>query len=103
DLETTEKLIEYVASQTETCRTILRPNSHSSFEQKVREVAEQFIMINQKDMLDIQSSTFKYISANIISGSIEVMKVWLENDMDSSPKEIASLITDLTEGYSNKK
>src|SRR5699024_11752854 len=70
---------------------------------KVREVAEQFIMVNQKDNLDIQSSTFKYISAYIISGSIEVMKVWLENNMDTSPKEIASLITYLTEGYSNKK
>lgn len=102
-LETTEKLIEYFASQKETCLTLLSQNSHSSFEQKVREVAEQFIMVNQKDNLDIQSSTFKYISAYIISGSIEVMKVWLENDMDTSPKEIASLITDLTEGYSNKK
>ena|SRR5699024_744079 len=102
-LQTTEKLIEYFASQKETCLILLSQNSHSSFEQKVREVAEQFIMVNQKNKLNTHPTTFKYISAYIISGSIEVMKVWLQNNMDTSPKEIATLITDLSEGYSNKK
>ena len=41
-------------------------------------------------------ATYQYMSAYMISGSIEVMKMWLENDMDKTPKEIASLITNLS-------
>lgn len=98
-LQMTEKLIEYFATKKTTCLTLLSQNSHSSFEQKVRDVAEQFIMAKQAQKLDIDNTTMKYISAYIISGSIEVMKVWLENNMVTPPKEIAQLIHNLSEGY----
>lgn len=99
-LQMTEKLIKYFATKKEVCLTLLSQNAHSSFEQKVRHVAEEFIIHFQanKEHADM----FPYISAYIVSGSIEVMKVWLQNDMDTPPKKIAKLIKNLSEGYSNK-
>lgn len=98
-LQMTEKLIEYFKAKKTTCLTLLSQNSHSSFEQKVRDVAEQFMMVDQAKKYNTDSTTMKYISAFIISGSIEVMKVWLENDMETSPKDIAKMIKNLSNGY----
>jgi len=97
-LKMTEKLIEYFATKQKECQILLSKNSHSSFEHKVRHIAKQYIMQNQ-EKLGIDQNTFQYISAFIISGSIEIMKVWLDNNMDKSPKEIAKLIIHLSAGY----
>lgn len=95
-IQMTEKLITYFASKKEVCLTLLSQRSHSSFEQKVRHVAEHFIMQNVAHTYQIDTATFEYISAYMISGCIEVMKMWLENDMDKTPEEIARLITNLS-------
>src|SRR5690625_4364581 len=75
-LKMTEKLIEYFATKQKECQILLSKNSHSSFEQKVRDIAKQSIMHNQ-EQIGIDYETSQYISAFIIKGSIEVMKVWL--------------------------
>lgn len=99
-LKMTEKLIEYFATKQKECQILLSENSHSSFEQNIRDIAKQSIMHNQ-EQIGIDYETSQYISAFIIKGSIEVMKVWLQNDMDKSPKEIAKLIIHLSN--SNKR
>lgn len=95
-LQMTEKLITYFASKKRVCLTLLSHNSHSSFEQKVRHVAELFIMQNVTKNNQTDKATYQYMSAYMISGSIEVMKRWLQNNMDKTPKEMAHLITNLS-------
>lgn len=96
-LNMTEKLIEYFATKQKECQILLSKNSHSSFEQNIRDIAKQYIMQNRKQ-IGIDYETSQYVSAFIIKGSIEVMKVWLHNNMDTSPKEIAKLIIHLSNG-----
>lgn len=91
----TVKIIEYFASKHEECQTLLSDNSNSSFEQKVRQVASRYMMQHWPGVLKLEDEMTAYIGAFIISGSIEVMKVWLDNEMDKSPKEIAGVIINI--------
>ncbi|MEI3605000.1 TetR-like C-terminal domain-containing protein [Pseudogracilibacillus sp. SE30717A] len=92
-LEKTVKLIEYFASKQEECQTLLNENSDSSFEKKVSQVARRFMIKNWMEIKPVDHENSEYLSAFIVSGSIQVMKVWLNNGMDKSPQEIAEIIT----------
>ena len=91
----TEKIIEYFASKQEECQILLSDNSNSSFEQKVRQVASRYMMQHWMELTHLDEEMTVYIGSFIISGSIEVMKVWLDNEMDKSPKEIAGIIINI--------
>lgn len=91
----TTKLIEWIGQQQRTCEVLLSPHSHSSFEEKIRKIVHHYLMNDWKKIVT-DERLFHYMSAFIISGSIEVVKTWLANEQDQSPKEIALLIYDLT-------
>lgn len=91
----TEKLMEYFVSKREECLTLLNENSDSSFEKKAGAVARQYIMKSWMDVVPVDAAISEYVSTFIISGSIQVMKVWLQNDMDKSPQEMAQIIFNL--------
>lgn len=96
-LQITEKIIQYFAAKKEECQILLSQNSHSAFEQKVRQVAQHYIMQYYTATSNMDPDTFRYVSAYVVSGSIEVMKVWLNNDMDKPAEEIAKLIMKLSQ------
>ena len=75
---------------------MLSVHKNSSFEKKIRAVAHQFLLADFKKMTLTDERLFDYISAFIISGSIEVVKTWLYNGRDKTPNEIAQLITNLS-------
>lgn len=92
----TEKLIEFIGLKHEECEVLLSAHSGLSFEKKIKRVARKFLLFDSESFLATDERLFDYISAYIISGSIEVVKTWLKNDRDKTPKEIAQLITELT-------
>lgn len=94
----TEKLIEFIGLKHEECEVLLSTHSNLSFEKKIKHVARQFMLFDSKNMIQTDERLFDYISSFIISGSIEVVKTWLKNDRDKTPREIAELITELTSG-----
>lgn len=91
----TEKLIQFIGSKHDTCEVLLSEHSNSTFEQKIRKVAHQFVLSDWKSMTITDERLIDYISAFIISGSMEVVKNWLYNGRDRTPKEIAQLINEL--------
>lgn len=92
-----EKIMDYIAENKDICEALLSENSHSSFEQKVRHVAHQFLTNSWLNVPIENDNIVEYISSFIISGSIQMIKTWLHNGMDKSPKEIAYLITTLVD------
>lgn len=93
-LQMTEKLLEYIVTKQDVCQTLFKENGDTSFQQKVMNVAHQFLMKNWAvDNLNEDNS--EYLTTFIISGSIYVMKSWLYNGMDKTPKEMAELINNL--------
>ncbi|RYG72368.1 TetR/AcrR family transcriptional regulator [Lentibacillus lipolyticus] len=91
-LQMTEKLLEYVASKKEICQTLLSGNGDLSFERRIMDVTRQFLIKSWTDNSDIDERISEYASTFIISGSIYVIKHWLANNLDQSPKQIARLI-----------
>lgn len=93
-----EKLIEFIGSKHEECEVLLSAHSGLSFEKKIKNVARQFLLSDWEKVAITDERLFDYVSAFIISGSIEIVKTWLDNGRNTSPKEIAQLITELTRG-----
>lgn len=91
----TEKLLEYLATRNEECQTLLNENSDSSFQMKVKAVAHHFIMKNLIEANHLDKYLSEYLSSFIVSGSIQMMKLWMEKGMDKSPKEMAEIIINL--------
>ncbi|ALX49589.1 TetR/AcrR family transcriptional regulator [Lentibacillus amyloliquefaciens] len=91
-LKMTEKLLEYVVSKRDICQTLLSGNGDQSFERRVMDVARTFLIKSWIDNNEVDEDISEYASTFIISGSIYVIKHWLANDMDKSPKQMAELI-----------
>ncbi|SHG29716.1 TetR/AcrR family transcriptional regulator [Ornithinibacillus halophilus] len=94
-LQMTIKLLEYFSTKHDECRTLLNENGNSSFEKKVKTVAHRFLMKNWMEINNLDKELSNYLSAFIVSGSIQMMKMWLFNGMDKPPKEMAEIINNL--------
>jgi AcrR family transcriptional regulator len=95
-LRMTEKIFEYVAANSDICRTLLSEHGDSSFKKRVMKVAHEFTVKNWMSSYSIEDSEiFEYGSLFAVSGSIHVLEKWLNNGLDKSPKEIAEIITTL--------
>ncbi|WP_156855648.1 TetR/AcrR family transcriptional regulator [Oceanobacillus sp. AG] len=94
-LKMTEKLISYFAAKQEELIILLNVSDETSFERKVREVAQASIRSEWiiSEQTDQQLSS--YLTAFIISGSVYVLKMWLLGGMEEPPHKMAKLINNL--------
>lgn len=97
----TEKLIKFIGRKQTMCEVLLSPYSNSSFEKKISEIVHEFLLSEWEGITKTEERLFTYRNAFIVSGSIEVVKTWLKNGKDRSPKEIAQLINDLAKHEGN--
>ncbi|SDM81924.1 Transcriptional regulator C-terminal region [Sediminibacillus halophilus] len=97
-LQMIEKLIEYFASKHEVCKTLFNEKVDTTFQKKVMVFAHGVFMNHWTTSNHFEEDASEYLSTFIISGSIHVIKTWLNNDMDKSPKEMAGIINKLING-----
>ncbi|MFG6150203.1 TetR/AcrR family transcriptional regulator [Halobacillus sp. B23F22_1] len=95
-IQMTEKILQYVTENKLMFQTLLNKESAPTFEKRMMELTQRFMM--NKWMIDHYGKIeeTKYLSTFVISGAIHVIKEWLENDMDKSPKEMALMINSFT-------
>ncbi|OAK75473.1 TetR/AcrR family transcriptional regulator [Lederbergia galactosidilytica] len=91
-LKMTERLLEYVVSKYEVCQVLLNENADHTFERRVMHVARSFLIQSKFTHDDVDADISEYVVTYYISGSIYVIKQWVANNMDQSPKQIAQLI-----------
>lgn len=94
-LRMTEKLIEYFQAKHEELEILLKVRGESQFERKVMEVARHLIMHGWNEVEHLGENWSTYISTFIVSGSVQVIKMWLLDGMKESPKDMAILINNL--------
>ncbi|MBB6451648.1 AcrR family transcriptional regulator [Salirhabdus euzebyi] len=94
-LQIIEKLLEYFASKQEECQTLLNEKIDTTFQKKVMAFAQDFFKKNWMTMTQFDEDLTEYVSTFIISGSIHVMKNWLNNGIDKSTKEMAEIVNKL--------
>ena len=95
-LQMTVKILEYIAEKSDICRTLLSENSDIHFQKRGTMITKQFIFKNWITDSKLDQETFEYISLFVVSGSIHVIKNWLENGMNKTPKEMAEIINNFT-------
>lgn len=95
-LQMTKKLLEYITSRYDTCQTLLNENNDPSFERRIMEVAQQFLMMKRQDLHGADPDISQYAGTFLIGGGIHVIKHWLANNMDQPIDQIAQLINNIT-------
>lgn len=91
----TEKIIEYFSTKKDEVQILLNTNGNSSFQLKVMKVAQRYIIKQWKEFERIDDELSEFLSLFIVSGSVQVMKLWLNEGMEKSPKEMAIFINNL--------
>lgn len=100
-LEMIEILLNYASDNFELFYTLLIINRDHSFEKRVMDLARKYLIKNWKNIEEVDAMLYEYGGTFVISGSIYVIKQWMVNRMDRSPKEIAKLITSFKLGVEN--
>lgn len=101
-LKMTEKILEYIARNSDVCQMLLGENSDIHFQKKGMKITQEYIFKNWITDSQFDRETFEYINIFVVSGSIYVIKNWVENGMDKSPKEMAEIINNfINRGLSN--
>ncbi|WP_096201743.1 TetR/AcrR family transcriptional regulator [Bacillus sp. FJAT-45350] len=95
-LQMTEKMLEYIAENRDICQTLLSENGDTSFQNRVMNIAHRFTVKNWLTANKQKSDISEYVGIFVVSGCINVIKCWLENDLDKSPKELANIIIKIT-------
>ncbi|MBU9720188.1 MULTISPECIES: TetR/AcrR family transcriptional regulator [Bacillaceae] len=94
-LQMTEKLLEYIAENRDSCQTLFSEHGDPRFQKKVMMLAHTHLL----KTLEVENTNVpynsEYLSLYIANGSIHVVQHWLKSGMKESPKEIAELITKL--------
>lgn len=91
----TEKLLEYIVTKKDICQTLLNDNGDATFQIRVMTLAQRFLINNWKEENNVDDSVSEYLSTFIISGSIHVIRRWLDRGLDKSPKEMADIINNI--------
>ncbi|CDQ20679.1 DNA-binding transcriptional regulator, AcrR family [Halobacillus karajensis] len=91
-IQMTEKILEYVTENKLMFQTLLNKEAIPTFEKRMMELTQQFMMNNWMKDSAVKWEESEYLSTFVISGAIHVIKDWIENDMDQSPKEMAVMI-----------
>ncbi|WP_212974141.1 TetR/AcrR family transcriptional regulator [Bacillus sp. J14TS2] len=91
-LQLTERLLEYVVSKYEMFQVLLNENADHTFERRVMDVVRSFLIQSKITSDEVDANTSEYVITYLISGSIYVIKQWVANNMDQSPKQLAQLI-----------
>ncbi|MBT2637679.1 TetR-like C-terminal domain-containing protein [Bacillus sp. ISL-39] len=101
-LKMTEKILKYIAKNSDVCQTLLSENSDIHFQKKGMMITQEFIFKNWISDSQLDRETFEYINIFVVSGSIYVIKNWVENGMDKTPREMADIIYNfINRGLSN--
>lgn len=101
-LKMTEKILEYIAKNSDVCQMLLGENSDIHFQKKGMKITQEYIFKNWITDSQFDRETFEYINIFVVSGSIYVIKNWVENGMKKTPREMAEIINNfINHGLSN--
>ncbi|SDZ76197.1 Transcriptional regulator C-terminal region [Thalassobacillus cyri] len=91
-IQMTQKILEYVIENKFMFHTLLKKDATPTFEKRMMELTRGFMMNNWMSDNHLGQEEVNYLSTFVISGAIHVIKDWIANDMDQSPKDMAYMI-----------
>jgi AcrR family transcriptional regulator len=94
--ELVTRVFEYVAENAELCRTVLRENGSLVFQRELVQSIRTLVEREWADKQTVDGEMLEYILTFAASGSIGIVKKWLESGLKKSPAEVATLVVNLT-------
>ncbi|WP_332631418.1 TetR/AcrR family transcriptional regulator [Halalkalibacter flavus] len=94
-IQMTEKLLEYLVKNRESCQTLFSEHGNPTFQKKVMSLAHRHSLKSlMADRINLPYNA-EYLSLYIVNGSIHLVQHWLKNGLKEPPKEIAELLISL--------
>ena len=91
-LQMTERILEYIADKSDVCQILLSDHGDITFEKRVMELMQSFILEKWIDEYNLRGQLSEYIPFLIISVGINAIESWLAKGKKESPKEMASIM-----------
>lgn len=89
-----EKICTYLYNNSEMVKILIRCNSDSHLERNFSEMQQTICHFNKNLSEDKQldQDSIRLVSAFLCNGSYNLIRIWLTEEINKSPKEIAALI-----------
>ncbi|MDX8367672.1 TetR/AcrR family transcriptional regulator [Cytobacillus sp. IB215665] len=92
------KLAEFFARHARFLKILLGPNGNPTFQRKFKDVIKRHMFNSLENQLRTRELIIShdYFFAYVSSANLGVIQMWLENDIDKTPKELAMILTKVT-------
>ncbi|MDD2362003.1 MAG: TetR-like C-terminal domain-containing protein [Oscillospiraceae bacterium] len=94
-----EQIFEYIKENARICKLLLSDRGDLNFQKRVFMLVYKNIINNIISNGSVSKEDAEYIHAFTLTGCIGVIQKWLNDDMEKSPRFIASTILKLTTAY----
>lgn len=92
----TEILI-FIKDNAKLGRLLLSDRGDIGFQKRIMALAHEGVLIQALQIESLEQEKVQYVSSYLVAGCVGVIQKWFDNDLKSSPLEVASLIGDLTQ------
>jgi len=100
--EKTEEIVQvlnvmlgYIGENSDLFKVLLSENGNSSFQKDIMQITQQKSITDLYNSKNIDARTSEYIQCFLLSGSISIIKEWLQDGMVEAPQELSELIAKL--------
>ncbi|MFA1819763.1 TetR/AcrR family transcriptional regulator [Virgibacillus oceani] len=91
-IQMTERILEYIVANKEIAQILLHENADPNFQKRVMKIAQKYLMDSWGLAKMLDEDFTHYLSIFTIGGCLQMIREWLEGNLDQSPKEMAILI-----------
>lgn len=94
-LNTFISIYRYINENADFMKIILGPNGDLSFQMKIRNLVEDWLVLNVPVSDAAEKLPIKYLAAIASSAQLGIIQKWLKSGMKETPEELASFVRDI--------
>ncbi|MBM7704343.1 TetR/AcrR family transcriptional regulator [Metabacillus iocasae] len=86
------KLFEFMADKSDICLVLFSENNDMHFQNKGMQITQEYVFDNWILDKKLDKETYDYLNLFLVSGSMYVIKNWLETGKKKTPQEMAEFL-----------
>ncbi len=98
-----EKIFEYIQENANECRYFLSERGGIQLRKRIMELIYDKIIEILPERMNVSIKEAGYLYAFLVFGALGIVQRWLEEGLESSPKEMAAIMMDLIQGMMTGK
>lgn len=89
------KILEYIAENSELCHVLLGNNGIIDFQTYIMKIVSERVVIEWRKKKRVDETTAEYIYTYVATGSIGIIRKWLQDDNPKPSQQMAEFISHL--------